>query len=555
MNKKKLILLSVLSGLILSFAWWDLMFAPLMLVAFVPLLLMEDGISNNLKPEKKTSWKVFLYSYPAFLLWNATTVYWITYSTPLGVAIPFFEAALMSLTFQLAHFCKRSFAVGKAWTDVFFAIFFLAFEQLQLNWDLNFPWLASGNSFAKYPALVQWYEYTGVAGGSLWIWLCNIAIFALVKSILKRKESNQVSRIGNAKIIICLLITLLPITISLIQWFTYTPQQGKAVEVIAVQPNLDPYNEQYDFSPRQVCDKVVELTSREITPNTDFVLCPESCLQDYAWEERIESSPSVDYLRKFQNQYPKAEIIAGMSSRRILPEGVVTKAARPFRDVSNRYYECCNIAIKIDRDTNQSSSQLRHKSVLTPFVEKMPFKSALGFLGDLALDLGGTVGTLGTDEKATLFTSEAKPKTATMICYESVDGEYVAEFVRKGAEILFIITNDGWWKDSPGHRQHAAFARLRAIETRRPIARSANTGISCFVSPKGEQTQQTAYWEEAVIKQELIPQNKITFYATYGNYIYRAASFLAVLFLLLSIVSSHLRKKEIGNLIKTQNNV
>jgi apolipoprotein N-acyltransferase len=185
----------------------------------------------------------------------------------------------------------------------------------------------------------------------------------------------------------------------------------------------------------------------------------------------------------------------------------------------------------------------------------MPFKSALSFLGDLALDLGGTVGTLGTDEKATLFTSEAKPKTATMICYESVDGEYVAEFVRKGAEILFIITNDGWWKDSPGHRQHAAFARLRAIETRRPIARSANTGISCFVSPKGEQTQQTAYWEEAVIKQELIPQNKITFYVTYGNYIYRAASFLAVLFLLLSIVSSHLRKKEIGNLIKTQNNV
>ena len=90
MNKKRLILLSVLSGLILSFAWWDLMFAPLMLVAFVPLLLMEDSISNNLKPEKKTSWKVFLYSYPAFLLWNATTVYWITYSTPLGVAIPFF---------------------------------------------------------------------------------------------------------------------------------------------------------------------------------------------------------------------------------------------------------------------------------------------------------------------------------------------------------------------------------------------------------------------------------------------------------------------------------
>ena len=542
MKKTRLLLLSVLSGLLLSVAWWDMAFAPLMLVAFVPLLLIESSISENLESGKKTSWKVFLYSYPAFLLWNATTVYWITYSTPLGVAIPFFEAALMSLTFQLAHFCKRSFAVGKAWTDVFFAIFFLAFEQLQLNWDLNFPWLALGNSFAKYPALVQWYEYTGVAGGTLWIWLSNIAFYALTKAYLERRKSNQVSRIGNAKIISPILILIFPIGISLIQWFNYEPQQTKAVEVVAVQPNLDPYNEQYDFSPRQVCDIIVDLASRKATANTDFIICPESCLQDYAWEERIESSPSVDYLREFQNQYPKAEIIAGMSSRRILPEGVVTKAARSFRNMPERHYECCNIAIKISRDTNQASSQLRHKSVLTPFVEKMPFKTALSFLGDLALDLGGTVGTLGTDEKATLFTSEAKPKTATMICYESVDGEYVAEFVRKGAEILFIITNDGWWNDSPGHRQHAAFASLRAIETRRPIARSANTGISCFVSPKGEQTQQTAYWEEAVIKQELIPQNKITFYALYGNYIYRAASFLAILFLLLSFVTSRLQK-------------
>ena len=64
------------------------------------------------------------------------------------------------------------------------------------------------------------------------------------------------------------------------------------------------------------------------------------------------------------------------------------------------FYESCNIAVKIDRDTIEPQSNLRHKSVLTPFVEKMPFKSVLGFLGDLALDLGGTVGTLGSDPEA-----------------------------------------------------------------------------------------------------------------------------------------------------------
>ena len=165
-------------------------------------------------------------------------------------------------------------------------------------------------------------------------------------------------------------------------------------------------------------------------------------------------------------------------------------------------------------------------------------------MGDLALDLGGTVGTLGTDEDYIVFFSNGKPKTATAICYESTDGRYISQLVARGAELIFIITNDGWWKDTPGHRQHAAFASLRAIENRRPIARSANTGISCFVSPRGESSQQTEYWKEAVIKQTLYPQNEITFYTKYGDYIYRAASFLAILFLLLSFVVSHLRKAE-----------
>ena len=120
----------------------------------------------------------------------------------------------------------------------------------------------------------------------------------------------------------------------------------------------------------------------------------------------------------------------------------------------------------------------------------------------------------------------------------------MSQLVGRGAELIFIITNDGWWKDTPGHRQHAAFASLRAIENRRPIARSANTGTSCFVSSKGESMQQTEYWKEAVIKQTLYPQKEITFYTKYGDYIYRAASFLAVLFLLLSFVVSHLRKAE-----------
>lgn len=528
----------------MSLAWWDMLSAPLMLVAFVPLLCVEDFICRHEKEKIFSSWAVFRYSLLPFLLWNLTTVYWVAYSTPLAVALPFAQAALMALVFQAAHYCRKHFAHGRQSGLAFFPIFFLAFEFLHLHWDINFPWLNLGNSFAKFPYLIQWYEYTGVGGGTLWIWLCNISFFCLLQRFFDSEKRNAERISRNAVLIFSFAVLVLPIAVSLIRWFTYSPQTTEKTDVVVVQPNLDPYGEQYDYSPRQVCDIIIDLASKKTDENTDFILCPESCLQDYAWEENLDSSPSIVYLRNFENKYPKAEIISGMSSRRMLPEGVMTKAARKHRHIPDRYYESCNIAVKIDRDTLNPCSLLRHKSVLTPFVEKMPFKSVLGFLGDLALDLGGTVGTLGTDEDYIVFSSNGKPKTATAICYESTDGRYISQLVAKGAELIFIITNDGWWKDTPGHRQHAAFASLRAIENRRPIARSANTGISCFVSPRGESSQQTEYWKEAVIKQTLYPQNEITFYTKYGDYIYRAASFLAILFLLLSFVVSHLRKAE-----------
>src|SRR5574343_444659 len=72
-------------------------------------------------------------------------------------------------------------------------------------------------------------------------------------------------------------------------------------------------------------------------------------------------------------------------------------------------------------------------------------------------------------------------KLAPAVCYESVYGDFMAKYIRSGAEVICIITNDGWWGNTPGHRQHLAYAKLRAIETRKQIIRSANTGISCFV--------------------------------------------------------------------------
>jgi apolipoprotein N-acyltransferase len=110
----------------------------------------------------------------------------------------------------------------------------------------------------------------------------------------------------------------------------------------------------------------------------------------------------------------------------------------------------------------------------------------------------------------------------------------VSDYVQNGANLIFIITNDGWWENTPGHRQHLAYARLRAIETRREIARCANTGISCFVTPYGEIEQATNYWEQAIITKNMSPSNKQTLFVKFGDIISYTSSILAILLLILS---------------------
>jgi apolipoprotein N-acyltransferase len=158
-------------------------------------------------------------------------------------------------------------------------------------------------------------------------------------------------------------------------------------------------------------------------------------------------------------------------------------------------------------------------------------------MGNLFAGFGGTSGTLGRDENRVVFADKQSYfMAAPIICYESVYGDYVTEYVRKGANLLTIITNDGWWGNTQGYRQHMAYARLRAIETRRWIARSANTGISCFIDPVGILYEPQPWDTKAAIKMKLEPLQSLTFFVRYGDYLSRICNVASVVFLLLLII-------------------
>ena len=524
--------LAVLSGLLIAAAWPVIGLAPLAFVAFIPLLYLQDRIGDRENPEKGS---IFWLSFITFLIWNGLTTWWVWKTTAVGtIGMIVLNSLFMTTVFWAYHFVKTRLYDNKKGYYILI-IFVLAFEYLHLHWQLNWPWLNLGNVFSHYHTWVQWYSVTGIAGGTLWVLAANILIYKYLLSF--RPQRSGVEKPQTIYIVSIICILFIPLIISKIQYCSYK-DTGDDVEIIVVQPNLDPYTEEFTLNARQIMERNLSVAEPLVTENTRFVVSPESAIQEDVWLERIDKYYSIRELRNFLGRHPQTCYVIGISTLGMVPEGAESDfAARKFTNI-DKYFYAYNTAALITND----SIQLYHKSRLTPGAEAMPSWWFMRMLKDSALDLGGTVGTLKKDTVARTLSFD-NHKVGTLICYESVFGEYVTEFVKDGADMLFVITNDGWWGNSPGHRQHLEFSKLRAIETRRCVARSANTGISGFINQRGDIIEQSKYWEQTALRNTLKTNDKLTFYVRYGDYIYKIAVFLTALLVAMTIVKLILGKQ------------
>ena len=523
MSKIKLLLLSIATGLIMAFAWPSIGDATsIIYLAFVPLLWGEFQISKRLG---KTGFTVFSYAYLSFFIFNLITTYWIYQASFWGACMAVIcNSLFMAITFWLFHITKKY--VGQKEGYISFVIYWLAFEYLHLNWELSWTWLTLGNAFASSPKSVQWYEYTGVLGGSLVTLVANLIFF---KAALEHKLKG----VKLSKYLIYYFI----FTVGLHMYSRFgfnNSANGEEVEVVIVQPNIDPYNEKFTTAPSDQIDKMINLAKEKLTPTTDYLVFPETAIPEAHWEHEFQVLYVTDELKKLREISPNLKSIIGSSASVLYTPGMELRpTANEFKDGSG-HYDNYNAAFQLDEN---DGVQIHHKSKLVLGVEKLPFIRSIPLMKKLSINLGGTSGGLGYSEHPEVFKApNANSVIAPIICYESIYGEYVTEYSRKGANLFAIITNDGWWGDTPGYKQHLAYASLRAIENRRSIVRSANTGISAIINEKGEILEQTEWWEDDVISAKVKLNSKITFYADYGDYIGRIASLLAVLMIALTVV-------------------
>jgi len=535
-NSLKLISLSTLSGVLLWLSWPERGFTPLVFVAFVPLLYVNHYFSRQ--EIRRGRRKVFGHFYVAMFVWNVLTTWWIYNSTDVGSIVAIgLNSLFMAFVWQLFHITKKKLGMAIGYFSLF--CYILAFEYLHLSWEISWPWLTLGNVFATHPEYVQWYEYTGVLGGPVWVLAANIFFFIIAKNIFNKDLLRQLRRI-NTMVAMGIAFILLSAPLIFSKWLYGRHENvGNPVNIVVVQPNIDPYNMKFSGNGDDQLVKMLQLASTKIDSTTRFVLFPETALPDGIWEDNLPNHKQIRMIEKFISAFPKVSVVIGASTAQSYgKDSKHSPTARKFPD-ADEYYDEFNTALMID---SSHRIQVYHKSKLVPGVENMPYPKVFGFLESLAINLGGTSGSLGTQADRTNFVSLDSIKAAPAICYESIYGGFMGDYFQNGAQLLFIITNDGWWGNTPGYRQHMNYARLRAIEFRKGIARSANTGISCFINQRGDVLQQSKWWEEDALSQTLYMNNIQTFYARHGDYLGVGGAVLTGLLFLLILFKKIFRK-------------
>jgi len=528
MKRPALILLipCLLSALFLSLPWLVPHTGALALVGFVPLLCADAYA-------RREGFKWFsLYPFLTFVLWNAATTFWVCNATIGGgifaVLANAFQMAVVWALFRLS--CKYF----RGCVPYLFLMFmWIAWEKAYFSVDISWPWLVLGNAFAGSTQSIQWYEFTGVMGGSLWVWACNLAIFAAL-----RASSKFLPALGVLALFIC------PLGFSK---YLYEHQEERAtstpIETIIAQPNFDPYTKFQSMSQAEQTEVLLGVFSEALKEKGDslelrerplLLLAPETFTNDVV-VNRINSSPTIRRIQDFLEPYPKAKMLLGVSAYEIFDTHA---SPSPLAwETKSGWIVSRNSAVLTG---SNGENEIYHKSRLVVGVEMTPYPRIFVPVDNFLSKIFGVSSLMGRcmgQQEPSVMHFDAETPLGCAICYESVYGDYCRGYVLKGAEVMTVITNDAWWGDTPGYRQHLNYSRLRAIELRRDIARCGNTGISCFISQRGDVTSQTSWWERSHLTGEVNPNTEITFFAKYGDITGRVCTFAFVLLAALLVVT------------------
>jgi apolipoprotein N-acyltransferase len=414
----------------------------------------------------------------------------------------------------------------------------VAYEYSHTLSEWSFPWITLGNSQSYDIARIQFIEYTGVIGLSLWIVSLNVLGFQLYKSFLANGMTFR-SRLNVSLVAILLLIYFIPtihgriVLSSNPQSTIRNPQSRAGINVGIVQSNVDPW-EKWKHTGFETVELYLRMTDSLVklhsTQKPALVLWPETAMPHHVLLQQNKSSLTMIRERVDSLGVP---VLFGLPHAVFYDDTTTAPPSAKRIQATGERYDAFNAEAFVQPDVEEVPWYGKMKFV--PIAERVPYADAFYFFDFLRWGVGIGGWQIGRDS---VIFQEKKTgaKFSSMICYESVYPEFVASFVKKGAEFICIITIDSWWAYMSGAYQHHQYAIFRAIENRRWIARCAVGGFSSFIDPMGHVYDKTELFTQAVLNTTIERRTELTFYTRYGEWVGQLCAICSGVFLLIALV-------------------
>ncbi|MGB9695999.1 MAG: apolipoprotein N-acyltransferase [Ignavibacteria bacterium] len=420
----------------------------------------------------------------------------------------------------------------KKWVYFTFPFIWIIFEYCQTQTEISFPWLLVGNAFTTALKKIQFIEFTGVFGISLWAVFLSVLLCMVYESLSDIVRELSKSKLWKLRLLLLLLVIIYILPNLYIYRGTWLTDRYK-VSVAVIQPNINPWEKWTGKQPVLINTYLnyIRTVVKEHT-SLDLIVMPETALPFYFSDVYYE-----EYYWQFKNLIDSINVPLLIGSPEYVEYSDITKIRKDSKKLKNHgtYYDTFNSAILIEPGKLKENYQRYNKIKLVIGSERMPYQEHFPFLKDLIRWSIG-IGSFQTGIDTTVFKLPLNNQATNIlfnvaICYESIYPDFFSRFIEKGAEFSVVITNDGWWGKLFGTYQHNQYAVLRAIENRRYIIRCANTGISCIISPEGIISSKTDINKEAIFVSEVYPLTEKTFFTTHKNWLISISIVFIVLFI------------------------
>lgn len=530
----------IISGILLALSFPPIPFFFTSFFAFIFLLM---GIEAYKEGKIKG---IFFRLYLTFFIYNVSSLWWISsfqeqtdpFLMASGFAVDFLHPFMlmfgMFFYIKIRHFFSRNISI------IIFPIIYTAFEYFHSLGELSYPWLAIGNSQINNIYFVQIADIFGVWGVSFVITLIN-SLLLLTYYTYKEHKRYDIKKIS-----LVLFLLIAPIIYGYVRIKEFNHEElkseNKTLKMAVLQPNFNPW-EKWSSGPIAQIDYCIKLEdSLSKVEDFDLAILPETSILRIS--DEFNKELDLSFLQNWVNR-SNTSLLSGFIHTYEYKEGEKKQLSARHDKYNNIWEESFNSAIMLN--PNDSLYKVYHKGKLTPFAERIPNLDYFNFLTEfISWGVGISAWGLGEEKFNLEFNKDGKStKIASIICIESIYPDFCREFTNLGAEVLTIITNDAWYDGTPGPIQHYNIAKMRAIENRRYIARSANTGISGFISPAGVSLKEAKQYSKEAISFEVPLLKNKSIYVIIGDIFANILLFISITLYLFVILQKF--KNRIGN--------